>query len=149
MRHLRIVVNLWILLPLSTAVKNALDTAKSYVLTAKAYAHKMNEGYKNEENTVTATYDVVTHKGNNYVHIILDLGFLLPLTTAAMNAVEAAKPRIKNMIQYATQPTPAGEPDSIRIHAKYHICKHRPPYPRFDVRQSEPCEPEVDVLPAP
>ena len=137
MRHLRIVVELWILLPLSTVVKNALDTAKSYVLTAKNYAEKINVGAKNEENTVTTTYNVVTYKGNNYVHIILDLGFLLPLTTAAMNAVEAAKPKIKAMIQYASQETDITKPGFIRIHAKYHICKHGP--------KNEPCDPEVEI----
>lgn len=146
MRHLRILVELWILLPLSTQVRNALETAQGYVQTAKQYANKLNEGYKNEENTVTATYDIVEHKGNRYVHIILDLAFLLPLSTAAMNAVEAARPRIRNMIQYASQPTGSGRLDSIRIRAKYHVCKHRPPYPRFDVRQSESCDPEADVL---
>lgn len=149
MRHLRITVELWILLPLTTEIRNALETAQGYVQTAKQYANKLNEGYKNEENTVTATYDVVLHNGNNYVHIRLDLAFLLPLSTAAMNAVEAARPRIRNMIQYATQPsshdTP-GEIDPIKIRARYHVCKHRPPYPRFDVRQSEPCDPEADVL---
>lgn len=140
MRHLRLTVDLWILLPLSTQVKNALDTAKSYVVTAKNYAEKINAGSKNEENTVTATYDVVTNKDKNYVHIILDLGFLLPLSTAAMNAVEAAKPKIKAMIQYASQDTVVGPP-TLRIHCKHHVCKHAP--------LNEPCDPEVDLLPKP
>jgi len=147
MRYLRLVVNLWILLPISAELKVIYDKLQQAMGDMQRYAVNISKDAKNQEVTTVVDYKNVSEREKNHINIVSDLAFLLPVPTELQELFESARVLFKDFVKYVepaddvTGPSPLEI--KIRVKYDYHICKHRPPYPRFDVRQSEPCEPEV------
>lgn len=148
MRYLRLVINLWIILPISAEVRALFDELQRSIGEMAKYAVVISKDEKNQEATTTVDYRNVTAKEKNHMNIVADLALALPVETDVQKLFESTRLLMRDFVKYVEPADPIGPPaeiGGIRIMMKYdyHICKHRPPSHRFDVRQSEPCDPEA------
>lgn len=148
MEYLRLVINLWLLLPISSEVRTLFDKLQQAMGDMSKLAVTINKDEKNQETTTVVDYKNVADKEKNHLNIITDLAFELPVTTDVQKIFDSTKLLVKDFVKFVEPPDVIGPGTDIgqaKIRMKYdfHICKHRPPSHRFDVRQSESCDPEV------
>lgn len=148
MKYIRLIVDLWILLPISTEARTLFDKMQQAMSDMGKLVVTINKDEKNQENTTVVDYKNVSDKDKNHLNITADYAFLMPMSTEAMELFEATRLIFRDLVKHVEPPDvispgPGVGKAPIRMKYHYHICKHRPPHPRFDVRQSEPCEPEV------
>jgi len=125
-RYLRINIELYFTLPVSTNLRNRITQAGTALNNILLDGRKINLGQPNEENTIRASVTDENISGVDYRHVTAEIALQYPLSPTVQTKFDTLRTRIQNFI--ADAETPTGDILSpIKKIATYHICTHEPP----------------------
>lgn len=126
MIYLRINIELYFKLPVSTNLRNRITQAGTAINNMLSDGSKINMGQRNEENTTRGSVTDENIGGVDYRHISCEIALQYPLSPTVQAKFNTLRTRIQAFIAEAV--TPTGDIMSpIRKIATYHICTHEPP----------------------